>query len=113
MTNVNKYEISQLAAESARAEMAKMRQAELDCAPFMIGMNSGVAFDSTEGLYRHVLTDACGIPGQDVQHLQVNALRTLLRTRPVPGSHAWRNAPAMAYDVKPGDSVLDDILAGI
>lgn len=107
-----KFEIEELAAESARAEMAKMRQAQMDCAPFMGALNSGVAFDSAESLYRHVLTDACGLPEQDVKHLSVNSLRVLLKHRPVPGSQAWRDAPAMAYDATAGEkSVLDDILA--
>lgn len=105
-----RFEIEELAAESVRSELAKMRQAQMDCAPFMGGLNSGVAFDSAEGLYRQVLTDACGLPEQDVRHLSINSLRILLKSRPEPGSQAWRDAPAMAFD-SGEKSVLDDILA--
>jgi hypothetical protein len=88
--------------------MAEFRQAERDVAQHL-----GMAFDgdNAEEIYRNAL-DHCGVPRSDTASLNVFSLQALLKHRPVPGSRAWRNAPAMAFDSKPGEkSVLDDILA--
>ena len=74
---------------------------------------SGVAGDNAEEIYRNALEHS-GISRRETASLLSTALRTLLKHRPMPGSSAWRNAPAIAYDPTPGEkSVLDDILVGI
>jgi hypothetical protein len=92
------------------ARMTELRQAERDVALHCDGM----AFDgaTAEEVYRNAL-EHCGISRGETSSLNVFSLKALLKHRPTPGSHAWRSAPAMAFDSKPGNSVLDSILNGI
>jgi hypothetical protein len=85
--------------------MAEFNQARRDVAQF------GMAFDgdSAEAVYRNGL-EALGVPRSDTAGLNVFSLKALLKYRPRPGTQAWLDAPAMAFDI--GEkSVLDDILA--
>jgi hypothetical protein len=102
-----KYEIERLATDRAFAAMAEFRQAERD-----IAQHLGMAFDgdSAEEIYRRALAH-CGIPRSETDGLSASTLKVLLRNRPMPGSRAWRDAPAMAFDASGEESVLDDILA--
>jgi hypothetical protein len=109
---MNGYEIARLAADRAHDRMMAMRQAEKDCSPFMAGLNSNLAFDSAESLYRQVLNDACGIRASDVADLPVAGLKILLKHQSVPGLHA-SHAPAMAFDASQDDGKLSSILAGV
>jgi hypothetical protein len=91
---------------SVMARVTALRQAERDVAHF------GMAFDgatSAEELYRNAL-EHCGVARQESSGLNLSSLRVLLKHRPMPGSRAWRDAPAMAFD-SGEKSVLDDILA--
>jgi hypothetical protein len=92
------------------ARMTELRQAERDVASHCNGM----AFDanSAEDVYRAGL-EYCGIPRSETSGLNIFSLKALLKHRPMPGSRAWRSAPAMAFDSTPGGSALDTILAGI
>jgi hypothetical protein len=106
---VYKYEIERLAADCARDELAKLRQAERDAA-----QHCGMAFDgdNAEEVYQAALEHS-GIPRSETDGLSASTLRILLRRRPAPGSQAWRDSPAMAFDSTSSEkSVLDDILAG-
>jgi hypothetical protein len=78
----------------------------------MAGLNSNLAFDSAESLYRQVLNDACGIRASDVADLPVAGLKILLKHQSVPGLHA-SHAPEMAFDASQDDGVLGSILKGI
>jgi hypothetical protein len=92
------------------ARMTELRQAERDVALHCDGM----AFDgaTAEEVYRNAL-EHCGISRSETSSLNVFSLKALLKHRPTPGSHAWRSAPAMAFDSKPGNSTLDAILKDI
>jgi hypothetical protein len=93
------------------ARMTELRQAEREVALHCGGM----AFDgnSAEEVYRKGL-EHLGVPRSETSRLSVAALRILLKNRPAPGSRAWRDAPAMAFDSTPGEkSILDGILKGI
>ena len=89
--------------------MGALRQAERE-----VTAQFGMTFDgaSAEEIYRKAL-DHCGISRGETAGLNAQSLRVLLKTRPTPGSRAWRDAPAMAYDTKSGPSPLDGILAGV
>jgi hypothetical protein len=90
------------------ARMTELRQSERDAM-----QHCGMAFDgnSAEEIYRNAL-EHCGISRRETAGLNVYSLKALLKHRPTPGSRAWRDAPAMAFDSTPGEkSVLDDILA--
>jgi hypothetical protein len=90
------------------ARMAALRQAERD-----VAQHCGMAFDgaTAEDVYRAGLNHL-GIARTETASMNVAGLRALLKHRPAPGSQAWRNAPAMAYDSKE-PSVLDGILDGL
>jgi hypothetical protein len=109
---MNGYEIARVAADRVHGRMMAVREAERACAPFMAGLNSNLAFDSAESLYRQVLSDACGIRASDVKDLPLAGLKILLKHQSVPGLHSW-HAPAMAFDDAGGDSTLSTILKGI
>jgi hypothetical protein len=86
--------------------MAEFRQAQRD-----VAQHCEMAFDANtaEDYYRAGL-EHCGVPRSETSGLNVFSLKALLKYRPRPGSPAWRDAPAMAYD-SGEKSVLDDILA--
>jgi hypothetical protein len=93
------------------ARMTDLRQAERDVALHCNGMALDGA--TAEEVYRAGL-EHCGISRSETSGLSVAALRVLLKNRPSPGSSAWRDTPAMAFDSTPGErSALDGILKGI
>jgi hypothetical protein len=91
------------------ARMTALRDAEREVAQRCPGM----AFDgaTAEDVYRAGLNHL-GIAKADLSGMNVAGLRALLKHTPRPGTPAWRNAPAMAYDSKE-PSVLDGILSGL
>jgi hypothetical protein len=113
MTSYHVYNAAHAAADRLGSYLKAIRQAEIDVRPF-VG-NSGMALDSAEAIYRHALVEGCGLPEQDVRHLNVNSLRVLLKHQPTPSSQAWRSRPAMAFDSSSGvgDPTLSAILDGI
>jgi hypothetical protein len=92
------------------ARMTEMRQAEKDVSLHCGGM----AFDgaTAEDVYRNAL-EHCGIPRSDTSALNIHSLKALLKHQPAPGSRAWRDAPAMAFDSAASGGALDSILKGI
>jgi hypothetical protein len=109
---MNGYEIARVAADRVHGRMMAVREAERACAPFMAGLNSNLAFDSAESLYRQVLSDACGIRASDVKDLPLAGLKILLKHQSVPGLQASRG-PAMAFDASQDDGKLSSILSGV
>ena len=86
-----------------------MRQAQVDCAPFMGGLTASRS-TAPKG-FTDTVADALN---RTLSILPSTRCGYSSSTGPVPGSQAWRDAPAMAYDATAAGekSVLDDILAG-